>query len=205
MPSNSLLFKVSCLYLIAHLLSCCSGCICENECSYTELASIEVSNLDNAGQTPIEPISDTLDALSFMLEIKFHGKAPVQSCSNVLQQCLRSLSNPALAMKCSGPVFLSPDTLRMITIQSTADFNENYPAGSDLSALFEAEYESAFDSNVFFRYETFDSTAYWPPQRFARYYLFSTPDEIQTHRFIVTATLKNGVLFSDTTSSICLR
>ncbi len=90
-------------------------------------------------------------------------------------------------------------------LSGTADFNENYPAGSDLSALFEAEYESAFDSNVFFRYETFDSTAYWPPQRFARYYLFSTPDEIQTHRFIVTATLKNGVLFSDTTSSICLR
>ncbi len=204
MPSNRLIIKVFFLFLISHILACCSGCVCEHNCSYTELASIEVAGLDNSGRQPVQP-TDTISALAFELQIKFYGKAPVQSCLNSWKKGLRDLSNPAMAFKCEAPRFESPDTISSLQIYSTSDFNTEYPIGSDLSDLFEVEFQSPFDNDRYMRVDGIDSTSYWPPERFARYYLFNAPDQISSHQFIVIVEMKNGSSFSDTTESIYLR
>lgn len=204
MPSNSLFFKVCFLLLTTLVLSCCGGCVCESACVYTELASLEAYHLDNQGFSPTAPVHDTLDAEAYLLEVKFYGKAPEKTCNHMIYDLLNGFATKALALSCHPNAFLSPDTIQTFSIQSTADFNTEYPAGSELRNLFEAQFQSVHD-DVFERFETIDSTAYWPPERYARFYLFSSPDEIREHRFIVTATMKNGEIFSDTTSSIFLR
>ncbi len=204
MPSNKVVINVFFLFLITHMLSCCSGCVCEHNCSYSELASIEVNGFDNSGSQPVVP-TDTISALAFELQIKFYGKAPVQSCANTLMKVLKDLWNPAMAFKCDPPRFESPDTISDIRIFSTSDFNAEYTAGSDLSSFFEVEFQNPIDKDQYYQVDRFDSTSYWPPERFARYFLFKTPEQISSHRFIVNVEMKNGSSFSDTTASIFLR
>jgi hypothetical protein len=208
MPSNNLFFKVFSILLITHLLHCCSGCDgCEENCRYTELGNVDVRNMDNRGVEPVPVLSDTIPANAYMLEMSFYGKAPETTCENHMKRFLQDLITPnkSFAFKCEGPLYQSPDTIQHIHISSTVDLNDDFPQGSNLSDLFERKFQQLYDKNEYYLTDGIDSTAYWPTERKARFFLFANVDSIRPHRFIVEVIMTNGHVFSDTTETIYLQ
>jgi hypothetical protein len=178
------------ILIFLHLLGC-TGCCEEYQCSYGELESIEFRAFNNAGESPVEVHSDTLPALAFMLQVTFRGTK--MDCPENAEMRLNPFISSAYAYKCEGPVFQSPDTIVSMIITSNQAFNQNYPAGEDLTGLFVTKREA-------FPY----SAAGWVPDLERNYYLFSKPEAALTHRFFIEMKLSDGRIFTDSTDLITL-
>ncbi len=170
----------------------CTGC-CENyECTYGELESVEFRAFNNAGPEPVEITIDTMPALAFILQLTFRGTKT--ECPENASNHGNPFISSAYAYKCIGPDFQSPDTIVSLTITSNQTFNENYPAGEDLTPLFVTKVDDGF----------LYGPVGWTPDLERNYYLFSKPSETATHRFFAELVLSDGRLIKDSTNFITL-
>lgn len=183
---RGVVLKIFLLVLMSYTLDCCTGCCDDEICHKIKTTAISLEILDNSGASPVIPQSDTIEALAFM--IRMHLDMDSTPCASRISFPEISLTPRAMAFSCGYNAQL--DSVSSFYIYADSDFSQNYPAGSDLTELFEFSSNPAADR---YREKNIDL------------YLFSDPDSVKQFRFFAELVFTDGRVLRDSTTSIVLK
>lgn len=184
-------FTVIKAFILIHLIMLLSflinSCCTDYYCLYIE--GIKVQNYDNSGINPELQLNDTIPALAFMLELSFITNE--QICK--LFHGVNIGIGTANAISCDFIIEFE-NQISDLSIYSTADFNDEFPAGADLSELFKSKSIDELNQTLKTEYKGLNFN----------YYLLKKPNWESIHQFIIQIELTNGQIFSDTTQNVVL-
>ncbi len=164
-----------------------------------DLGSIETLQING------EPIAnnDTIDLTNLAIAIVFEVSKSGTAMAPTDEMNFRSLLFPtAMALSCIGPH--TDEVIRELRITSNRDFNDNYPAGTDLRDLFTSSYRLGETSinDLYVDVTGFGQSALSALRGFTSVELNVLPGISEVHVFTLDITLSGGRTFQVTTSPI---
>lgn len=173
------------------LLSCCD-CPAEPGKAYYSIDAINLTTLDNSGSNPMAIETGGIPKEAFGILIRY--TTTIISRNSFLNN---SFFCSAQACSCIDPDMI-PGEEFVITITTVNDFNDDYLAGSDVTALFRGEVGGKYYSLEEF---SDDAEQLRVPEKI---YLVTPPEIPGTHQFEIEITMANNRTVSASTRIVNL-
>jgi hypothetical protein len=186
------------LFFLPVVISGCFGCNCGDGDSYYKVSGIVGRIVANTGtnysQTPMDlKINLTMNVNFYANASKIYGGAGLYAFCNSTCDCVPFEGNLG-----------SKERVKSLTVVSNHNFNDTYPAGTDLSPLLRLDTQNVYGANGnATRIKVSDFLMSIPqPPKVTDILFFENPTQDKKHIFTIRYELDNGEVYTYTTPEI---